>query len=57
MPLPVTTIRGFESFGIKVHVPGRGPDDLVEVWISRPAGEHRTHVLICNGPAAMGLDR
>ena len=49
MPLPVSTVRGFDSFGIKVHVPDREPGDLVEVWISRPPGERRTHVLICNG--------
>lgn len=49
MPIPVTTIRGFDSFGVKVHVPGRNDDDLVEIWISRPIGERRTHVLICNG--------
>jgi hypothetical protein len=49
MPLPVSTVRGFDSFGVKVQVPGRVTDDLVEVWISRPSGERRTHVLICNG--------
>ena len=50
MPLPVSTVRSFDSFGIKVHVPGRGPDDLLEIWISRPVGERsRTHVLVCNG--------
>jgi hypothetical protein len=49
MTLPVSTVRSFDSLRIKVHVPGRGPGDLVEVWISRPPGERRTHVLICNG--------
>jgi hypothetical protein len=49
MPVPVSTFRGFDSFGVKVHVPGRATDDLVEVWISRPSGERRTHVMICNG--------
>jgi hypothetical protein len=49
MPIPVSTVHGFDSFGIKVHVPGRGADDLVEIWITRRIGEGRTHVLICNG--------
>ena len=49
MPIPIETVRGFDSFGVKVLVPGRSRDDLVEVWISRPAGEKRTHVLICDG--------
>jgi hypothetical protein len=51
MPIPIETVRGFDSYGVKVLVlvPGRGPGDLVEVWISRPAGANRTEVLICNG--------
>ena len=49
MPIPVDTVRGFDSFGVKVLVPGRTGDDLVEVWISRAIGEKRTDVLICNG--------
>jgi hypothetical protein len=49
MPLPASIIRGFDSLGVKVHVPGRVTDDLVEVWISRLPGERRTHVLICDG--------
>jgi len=49
MPIPIETVRWFDSFGVKVLVPGRSRDDLVEVWISRPAGEKRTDVLICNG--------
>jgi hypothetical protein len=51
MPIPIETVRGFDTFGVKVLVPGRTPDDLVEVWISRPSGEKRTDVLIC------GLDQ
>jgi hypothetical protein len=47
--VPVSTVPGFDSFGVKMQVPGRVTDDLVEVWISRPSGERRTHVLICNG--------
>jgi hypothetical protein len=49
MPIPVETVRGFDNFGVKVLVPGRSRDDLVEVWIVRPAGEKRTEVVICNG--------
>jgi hypothetical protein len=36
VPIPVSTVRGFNSFGIKVHIPGRDADDLIEIWISRP---------------------
>jgi hypothetical protein len=54
MPLPVSTVRGFDSLGVKVQVPGRVANDLVEVWISRPPGERRTHVLICNGLEEVG---
>jgi hypothetical protein len=49
MPIQVEIVRGFDNFGVKVPVPGRSRDDLVEVWIVRPAGEKRTEVLICNG--------
>ena len=49
MPIPTETVRGFDCVGVKVLVPGRTRDDLVEVWISRPPGEKRTDVLICNG--------
>jgi hypothetical protein len=49
VPIPVSTVRGFNSFGIEVHIPSRDADDLLEIWISRPIGEHRTNILILNG--------
>ncbi|WP_271593268.1 hypothetical protein [Bradyrhizobium sp. CCBAU 65884] len=30
MPIPVELVRGFNSFGIKVLVPERSADDLIE---------------------------
>ncbi|WP_271599269.1 hypothetical protein [Bradyrhizobium sp. CCBAU 45384] len=59
MSIPVELVRGFNNFGIKVLVPGRSADDLIEVWVSWPIGEKRTDVLICNGfdeVASVSLD-
>ena len=58
MTLPITIIPGADSFGIKLHLPARvthdlAVDDQIEVWLSRPTGERRTHVLICNGYEAI----
>jgi hypothetical protein len=37
LTISVSIVRGFDSFRIKVHVPGRDAHDLVEIWISRQA--------------------
>jgi hypothetical protein len=54
MTLPISTVHCPDTFGIKLHIPGRGDNDLIEIWISRLPGERRSLVLVCNGYEEVG---
>jgi hypothetical protein len=48
MPIPIETVRGFDTFGVKVLVPGRTPDDLSKYGSAGPRAR-KEPVLIYNG--------